>query len=89
MKKHPTLTNIFINWGIIGQLNFLKKLTQPNIAYATHQVARLCQDLKATHAEAIKHIAKYICNTSNKGIILHPQNDKSFDVIPDADFVGN
>jgi hypothetical protein len=52
-------------------------------------VARFCQDPKATHAEAIKHIAKYLCNMSNEGIILHPQNDKSFDIFTDADFVRN
>jgi hypothetical protein len=50
-------------------------------------VARFCQDLEVTHAEAIKHIAKYLLTTYNEGIILHPQTDKSFDVFTDADFV--
>jgi hypothetical protein len=52
-------------------------------------VARFCQDPKATHAEAIEHISKYLCNTSNEGITLQLQMDKSFDVFADADFVGN
>jgi hypothetical protein len=52
-------------------------------------VARFCQDPKATHAKAIKHITKCLHNMSNEGIILHPQTDKSFDVFTDADFVRN
>ena len=31
----------------VGQLNFLEKSTRPDIAYATHQVARFCEDPKA------------------------------------------
>jgi hypothetical protein len=57
-EKVPDFDQCFHYGHIIGQLNFLEKLTRPDIAYATHQVARFCQDLKATHAEAIKHIAK-------------------------------
>jgi hypothetical protein len=37
-----------------------------------HQVTRFCQDPKATHAEAIIHIAKYLHDTSDQGIILCP-----------------
>jgi hypothetical protein len=73
----------------MGKLNLLEKLTQPDIAYTMHQVARFCQDPKATHAKAIIHIAKYLRDTSDQGIILHPMPDKAFDVFADANFVGN
>jgi hypothetical protein len=88
-EKAPNFDQHFHYQQVIGQLNFLEKLIQPNIAYAVHQVARFCQDPKVTHAEAIKHITKYLHNISNEGIILHPQNDKSFDVFANADFVRN
>jgi hypothetical protein len=73
-EKAPNFNQCFHYWCVIGQLNFLKKSTQCDIAYATHQVARFCQDpRKAMHAEAIKHIARYLHNTSNEGITLHRQ----------------
>jgi hypothetical protein len=64
-EKVPDFDQCFHYRRIVGQLNFLKKSTRPYIAYATHQVARFCQDPKATHAEAIKHITKYLCNMSH------------------------
>jgi hypothetical protein len=88
-EKAPNFDQRFHYRRVVGQLNFLEKSTRPDIAYATHQVARFCEDPKATHAEAIEHIAKYLRNTSNEGITLRPQTDKSFDVFADADFVGN
>jgi hypothetical protein len=88
-EKVPDFDQCFHYRRIVGQLNFLKKSTRPYIAYATHQVARFCQDPKATHAEAIKHITKYLCNMSHEGITLCPKTDKSFDIFADADFVRN
>jgi hypothetical protein len=73
----------------VGQLNFLEKSTRPDIAYATHQVARFCEDPKQAHGKAVEHIAKYLRDTSNQGIILRPLPERSFDVYADADFVGN
>ena len=74
---------------VVGKLNFLEKSTRPDISYATHQVARFCEDPKATHGEAIEHVAKYLRDTSNQGVILRPTPEKSFDVYADADFAGN
>jgi hypothetical protein len=76
-EKGPPFDNRFNCRRVIGKLNFLEKSTRPDIAYATHQVARFCQDTKATHAEAIIHIAKYLRDTSDQGIILRPTPDKS------------
>jgi hypothetical protein len=69
-EKAPPFDNRFNYRCVVGKLNFLEKSTRPDIAYATHQVARFCQDPKATHAEAIIHIAKYLRDTSDQGIIL-------------------
>jgi hypothetical protein len=64
-EKAPNFDQHFHYRRIIGQLNFLEKSSRPDIAYATHQVARFCEDPKVTHAEAIEHIAKYLRNTFN------------------------
>jgi hypothetical protein len=88
-NKAPAFNNRFNYRRAVGKLNFLEKSTRPDIAYATHQVARFCEDPKATHGEAIEHIAKYLRDTADQGIILRPSPEKSFDVFADADFVGN
>jgi hypothetical protein len=74
-EKAPPFDNRFNYWCVIGKLNFLEKLMRPDIAYTMHQVTRFCQDPKATHAEAIIHIAKYLCDTSDQGIILRQTPD--------------
>ena len=85
----PSFDQRFNYRRAVGQLNFLEKSTRPDIAYATHQVARFCEDPKETHGKAIEHIVKYLRDTSNQGIILRPLPERSFDVYADADFVGN
>ena len=74
--------------SVIGKLNFLEKSTRPDISYAVHQCARFSNDPRASHATAVKRIAKYLLGTANKGVILNPR-DHSFDCFVDADFVGN
>ena len=88
-EHEPSFDNRFNYRRLIGKLNYLEKSTRPDIAYATHQVARFCQDPKRSHGEAVEHIVKYLRDTRNEGIILKPQSSKSFDVFADADFVGN
>ena len=88
-NNEPSFDNRFNYRRLIGKLNYLEKSTRPDIAYATHQVARFCQDPKRSHGEAVEHIVKYLRDTRDEGIIFKPQTDKSFDVYADADFVGN
>jgi hypothetical protein len=72
----------------IGKLNFLEKSTRSDIAYAVHQCARFCEDPKESHAQAVKHIVRYLKATKDQGMILTPQMDKSFDCYVDSDFCG-
>jgi hypothetical protein len=85
----PKFDGRFNYRSVIGQLNFLEKSTRPDIAYATHQVARFCEDPRATHGEAVERIAKYLRDTRTEGVILSPNADKNFEVFADADFAGN
>ena len=89
IRHAPSFDNRFNYRRLVGKLNFLEKSTRPDIAYATHQVARFCEDPNAEHGEAIEHIAKYLRDTSDQGLILRPDPSKSFDTYADADFVGN
>jgi hypothetical protein len=41
-------------WRIVGKLNFLSSCTRPDIAYATHQIARFVTKPKEEHAKAMK-----------------------------------
>ena len=88
-EKAPSFDQRFNYRRIVGKLNFLEKSTRPEIAYSTHQIARFCEDPKASHGDAIEHLAKYLRDTADQGIILRPTDQKSFDVYADADFVGN
>jgi hypothetical protein len=75
--------------SVIGKLNFLEKSSRPDLAFSVHQCARFSSDPKKSHADAIKHIGRYLMGTRDKGIILKPDNQQSFIVYADADFVGN
>jgi len=59
---------------IIGQLNFLEKLTRPDIAYAVHQCTRFLSDPRASHKMAILRIRRYLMATRSKGIVFEPDN---------------
>jgi hypothetical protein len=74
---------------VIGKLNYLEKSTRPDIAYAAHQCARFCIDPKESHVQAVIHLAKYLQNTREEGILMNPDHNKSFEVFADADFAGN
>jgi hypothetical protein len=58
--------------SVISKLNFLKKSTSPDIAYAVHQCARFTAEPKRTHAEAVKNVVQYLKGTREMGIILNP-----------------
>jgi transposase InsO family protein len=74
--------------SVIGKANFLEKSTRPDIAVAVHQCARFSADPKKSHADAARYFGKYLAGTKDKGIMLDPDNDKSFECWVDADFLG-
>ena len=75
--------------SVVGKLNFLEKSTRPEIAYAVHQCARFSSDPKQSHANAVKYLCRYLLATKTKGLLLHPDPNKSFEVHVDCDFAGN
>ena len=74
--------------SVVGKLNFLEKGSRPDLSYAVHQCARFSSNPKESHADAIRHIAKYLMATRDKGIMMDPDTSKSFEVHVDASFSG-
>ena len=74
---------------VIGKLNFLEKSTCPDIAYTVHQCAHFSSDPKQSHADAVKHIGRYLEGMPNEGITLHPNAQQNFQCCVDADFSSN
>ena len=72
---------------VIGKLNFLEKSTRPDLAYAVHQCARFSINPRESHANAVRHIGRYLLQSRDEGIILNPK-EQSFDCFVDADFAG-
>ena len=74
--------------SVIGKLNYLEKSTQGDIAYAVHQCARFMANPKKSHAQAVKRIGRYLLGTKEKGLIIKPDETKSFECFVDASFAG-
>jgi len=74
--------------SILGKLNYLKKSTRPDLAYAVHQCARFAADPKESHIQAMMCIGRYLHATKEKGFIYNPKA-QSFDLWCNADFSGN
>ena len=75
--------------NVIGKLNFLEKSTRPDISVSVHQCARFSEHPMRSHAEAVKRIGCYLLATKDKGLLIHPNEQKFFECWVDADFSGN
>ena len=85
----PDMNSEFHYRRVIGKLNFLEKSTRLDISVSIHQCARFSESPKRSHAEAIKHIGRYLLATRDKGLVIQPNNDWHFDCWVDSDFAGN
>ena len=87
-KDGPPRQDSFHFRSLVGQLNYLTASTRPDILYATHQLARFCNDPKRSHEVAAKRIIRYLKRTQDKGIIMRPDPSRGFECYVDADFAG-
>ena len=88
-ESGPEMKEEFHYRSVIGKLNFLEKSTHPDLAYSVHQCARFSSNPKQSHVEAVKKIGRYLVSTRDKGILMRPQVDHSFDCWVDANFAGD
>ena len=49
--------------SVVGKLNYLAQISQPDICYAIHQCAKYSSNPHAEHTEAIIYLAKYLNST--------------------------
>ena len=74
--------------SVVGMLLYLSGNTRPDITFAVSQVAHFTHAPKQSHAIAIKTIVRYLSNTTDKGIIIHPKQNLLLQCYVDADFGG-
>ena len=75
--------------SVIGMLMYLVN-TRPDIQFAVHQCARFTHCPRASHAEAVRRICRYLKGTCNQGLQFAPKNNGvlQLDCYVDADFSG-
>ena len=74
--------------SVIGMLLYLSSNSRPDIQFAVHQCARFTHCPRASHAEAIKRICRYLQGTKEKGTIFSISKDMKLDCYVDTDFAG-
>ena len=74
--------------SVVGQLSYLGRNSRPEIEYAIHRCARFNHCPRASHAEAIKTICRYLKGTRTDGLIFTPGKEIAVDCHVDADFAG-
>jgi len=74
--------------SIVGKLNYFKKSTWPDLAYAMHQCTEFAYNPKECHIQAMLGIGRYLHATKENGLIYWP-SVQSFDFWCDADFSRN
>ena len=88
-RDEPPFALDFNYRSIVGKLNHLAQTTRPDIAYATHQIAKYSADPRQSHGEAILYLVRYLKKTRDLGLKFKPDPSKGFECYCDADFSGN
>jgi hypothetical protein len=72
----------------VGMAMYLSSNTRPEIQFAVHQCARFTHCPRASHAEGVKRICRYLQGTANQGMKFQPSETMKLDCYVDADFAG-
>ena len=74
--------------SIVGMLLYLCSNTRPDLSFSVSQVARFSHSPKKSHAQAIKHLLRYLKGSMQVGIIVKVSKNLRLDIYCDADFCG-
>jgi hypothetical protein len=74
--------------SLIGKLNYLAQTTQPDIIYATHQLAKYSSNPREPHGEAARYLVCYLKKTRDIGTRFQPDCTKGFECYCNANFSG-
>jgi hypothetical protein len=72
----------------IGMMLYLSSNSRPEIQFSVHQCARFTHSPRASHAQAVKRIAKYLAGMKERGLTFSPNPNIKLDCYVDADFAG-
>ena len=67
--------DLFNYASVVGMMLYLSNNSRPDIAFAVSQCARYTHHPTALHSNYLKHIAKYLKGTCDKGLILNPRGN--------------
>jgi len=74
---------------VVWVVLYLAGITRSDIPYAVHQCARFSHNPKICHEVGLKHIARYLKGTKDKGMIINPDSNMlRFDLYVDTDLAG-
>jgi hypothetical protein len=65
--------------SVVGMLLYLSEHTPPDNAYAVNCCARYMFCPKHSHELALKHIGRYLKNTSSHGMVINPTRELTID----------
>lgn len=74
--------------SVVGMMMYLATNSRPDIAFAVNSCARFTHNPKHSHEVALKHIARYLKGTADRGMRIRPDQDLTLDCSVDADFCG-
>jgi transposase InsO family protein len=72
----------------VGSLQYLVKMTRPDIAYATKEVSKHCRNPGAAHMRAVNKLFAYLKHTRTYGLKLRVNGELQIRNFADADFAG-
>ena len=75
--------------SVIGKLNYLERVSRPDISYLTHQCTRFSADPKVEHGKAVRWLGRHLAGTRDKGLLLRPEDTKDLEIFVDANLPGN
>ena len=75
--------------AVIGCLNYIQGMMQPNLSYTVHQFMHFCNSPRLSHEQALKRICHYLKATCQDGLFFTPNLSQGFQCFVDADWAGN
>ena len=75
--------------AVVGCLDYLQAMTQPDLASSVHQCACFCNNPKLLHEQGFKRICRYLYLTRDCGLVFKPKLTDGFKCYVDADWAEN
>ncbi|KAL5787727.1 hypothetical protein ACOSP7_004676 [Xanthoceras sorbifolium] len=84
LHASTALSDITEYRAVVGSLQCLS-LTRPDIAYTVGKLSQFMHRPTSDHWTAMKHLLRYLCGTSDHGLVLHRDSLLIVHAFSDAD----